>query len=186
MTVVSQRERKLKWRGLDWLEALLSVVCGLLLAVFTFATLANVIGRILNRPILWIDELIIGAFIWGIFLGAAVAVRRSDHFRVASFVDALPRYWRLAFETVIQLVVLGCALSVVVFGYDNFLQGFRNYLETTGTPIAVITASVPVFGALTLIFSAERLVNIWRVVLASDYQPEDFSDLDLKNEEGSI
>lgn len=169
MTLVSQKDRALKWRILDKLEAVLIVLCGLNLALFTFATLVNVVTRLRNTPILWINELILGAFVWGIFLGGAVAVRRNEHFRLASFVDTLPRYWRLAFETFIQIVMLACAIAIAVYGYKNFLQGFHNYLETTGTPISVITASVPVFGVLTAIFSIERLVNSWTVLLSPDH-----------------
>ena len=186
MPIVDQTERNLKWRTLDRLEAVLSILCGLSLATFTVATMVNVAGRMLDRPLLWINELILGTFIWGIFLGAAVAVRRNAHFRLASFSEGLTRYWRLFFETVILIIVLACAVSVAVFGYVNFLQGFHNYLETTGTPIATITAAVPVFGALTVIFGIERLVNVWRVVLSSKVGTDAFEHLDPAREEGSI
>lgn len=165
MSTGSSKERALKWRQLDWLESGLVIVCALNLALFTVATLINVISRSLDRPVLWINELILGAFVWGVFLGASVAVRRNEHFRIAGFVDGLPRYWRLGFETIIQIIIFGCGACIAVYGYTNFLQGFHDYLETTGTPIAVITAAVPVFGVLTMIFCVERVTNVWKILL---------------------
>lgn len=187
MPIVSQIDRALKWRFLDKLEALLTILCAFNLALFTVATLISVITRTANHPILWIDELILGAFVWGIFLGASVAVRRNQHFRIAAFVDGLSMYWRLVFETFIQCVVIACAVCISVFGYVNFLQGFGNYLETTGTPIAVITASVPVFGGLTIIFSLERLINTWRLMLSKDHLEDGHEGrYSLADDEGAI
>jgi len=171
MKIVSDRERELKWRALDPLEFVLIVICGLLLSIFTFSVLINVVTRLTNTPILWLNELIVGTFVWGIFLGGSVAVRRNEHFTLASFVETLPKYWQLGFVTFIQLVMLATAMCFAIFGYINFLQGFYNYLETTGTPIAVITASVPVCGVLTAIFSIERLVHAWTNVIFDDRKP---------------
>ncbi|WP_157956712.1 TRAP transporter small permease [Salinicola halimionae] len=171
MKIVSERERELKWKALDPLEFILIVTCGLLLTTFTFSVLINVITRLTNTPVLWLNELIVGTFVWGIFLGGSVAVRRNEHFTLASFVENLPTYWQLGFVTFIQLVMLVTAGCFAIFGYINFLQGFHNYLETTGTPIAVITASVPMCGVLTAIFSFERLVHAWKNVLFDHRKP---------------
>lgn len=165
MEIVSRRERDLKWPILDWLELILIVICGLLLTLFTFAVFVNVVTRELNVPILWLQELITAAFIWGIFLGGSVAVRRNEHFRLATFVDSLQGYWRLTAITVIELIMLVLAGCLIVFGWINFLQGFHNYMEPSGTPIAVVTAAVPTCGVLCGIFALERLWNAWSKAL---------------------
>ena len=81
--VLSRKRPQLKWNALDPLEFGLVVVCGLLLAGFLLTELADVAFRILRRPWLEAQEFSLGFFVWGVFMGGAVGVRRNDHFRLA-------------------------------------------------------------------------------------------------------
>ncbi|MQA85464.1 MAG: TRAP transporter small permease subunit [Streptosporangiales bacterium] len=153
--------RHLRWRWLDPLEALLLGVCGLLLATFTTAVLVDVLTRALGTPVNWLQELILGAFVWGVFLGGAVAVRRQQHFRLSALGGSLSGTPRKLVETLRHGVVLGVALWLVLSGYGTFLDGFGNFLQPSGTPLAVLTAAIPVCGLLAAVFTIETLVNGW-------------------------
>jgi len=61
-----------------------------------------------------------------------------------------------------RLVVLVVAISMVVFGYRNYLTGYGSFLMPSLTPIAVLYAAIPVAGALVALFTVEELVNGWR------------------------
>ena len=69
---------------------------------------------------------------------------------------------RTLVETFNRLVVLGVALSMIVFGYRNYLTGFGSFLMPSLTPIAVLYAAIPVAGVLVALFTVEELVNGWR------------------------
>ena len=154
--------RHLKWPALDGLERFLMVTCALLLLAFTVSELADVILRTLRRP--WLDagEFEIGFFVWGVFLGMGVAVRRDQHFRLTAAGQALRGRKRLVLETFNRLVILATAIAMIVFGYINYLTGFGSFLMPSLTPIAVLYAAIPVGGALAALFTVEELVNGWR------------------------
>ena len=63
--MVLQKERHLKWEALDVVERALMGICGLLLAVFTVTVLLDVTTRFTGTPILWLQEVTLGAFVWG-------------------------------------------------------------------------------------------------------------------------
>ena len=160
--ILSRKRPQLKWRALDPLEFALIVVCGLLLAGFLLSELADVAFRILRRPWLEAQEFSLGFFVWGVFMGGAVGVRRNDHFRLAASAEVFAGGVRTAIETFQQLVMVAVAAAMVWFGYLNFLTGFGSYLMPSLTPIAVLYAAIPVAGALIGLFSVEKLVNGWR------------------------
>ena len=161
-SVVLQKERHLKWEALDVVERTLMGLCGLLLAVFTVTVLLDVTTRFTGTPILWLQEVTLGAFVWGVFTGGAVAVRRNEHFLLARIASSLQGRRRLVLETISHLVLLAVALFLVLFGFLFFLLGFGIHSQPSGTPVAVITAAIPVSGAFIALFTVERLVNGWR------------------------
>lgn len=154
--------RHLKWAALDGLERGLMLTCGALLAGVTVCEAADVVLRNLGHPWLDANEFASGFFVWGIFLGMSVAVRRDQHLRLANIGESLRGRKRRLVETVNRLVVLGCSLCMVVFGYFNTLNGFGSLLMPSETPVAVLYAAIPVAGALCALFSLEELVNGWR------------------------
>jgi TRAP-type C4-dicarboxylate transport system permease small subunit len=88
-----------------------------------------------------------------------VATRRNDHLYLTAVSEALHGTSRLVIEIVIRLVVLGVALSLVYFGYLNFLRGFSSFRMPSLTPIASLYAAIPIAGALVALFTVEQLVN---------------------------
>lgn len=161
-TVVSRRDRHLKWRAFDTIERVLMWFSGVFLATFSITVLLDVVTRSIGRPINSLQEITLGAFVWGIFIGGAAALRRNEHFHLAVAAQYFRGSKRTLIETFNHLVILGVCLFLVYFGYFNFLQGFGNFLQPSGTPIAVITAAIPVSGGLMTLFTVERIVNGWR------------------------
>jgi len=137
-------------------------LCALLLLGFTIVEVADVVCRNLRRPWLNANEFAAGFFVWGVFLGMGVAVRRDQHFRLTAIAATMRGARRTLIETVNRLVILAVALSMIVFGYRNYLNGYGSFLMPSLTPIAVLYAAIPVAGALIALFTVEELVNGWR------------------------
>ena len=76
-SLVLERQRHLKWRLLDPVEQVLMVMCGLALAGFSCTVFFDVVTRSLGHPVLWVQEVTTTFFVYGIFIGAAAATRRS-------------------------------------------------------------------------------------------------------------
>lgn len=166
MTVVSrlvpERQRHLKWPALDGLERALMVMCGVTLLGFSTSVICDIVTRTIGHPWLWLQEVTSTFFVYGIFIGAAVATRRNDHLYLTALSDSLHGSARLLVETVIRLVVIAVALWMIYFGYINFLRGFGSFRMPSMTPIASLYAAIPLSGVLIALFAVEQLVNGWR------------------------
>ena len=147
---------------LDPLERALMVLCGVAITGFTVSVMCDVVTRTLGRPWLWLQEVTMTFFIYGVFIGAGAATRRNDHLYLAALAESMSGRRRLAFETFNRLVMLAVALSMVWFGYLNFLDGFRSLRMPSMTPLASLYAAIPICGALVALFTVEQLVNGWK------------------------
>jgi TRAP-type C4-dicarboxylate transport system permease small subunit len=157
--LVLNRQRHLKWPALDWLELLLMILCGVTLFGFSVSVSLDIITRTIGHPWLWLQEVTSTLFIYGIFIGAAVATRRNDHLYLTALADALHGTPRLAVEIVTRAAVLVVAACLVYFGYRNYLRGFGSFRLPSMTPIASLYAAIPLSGALIFLFTLEQLVN---------------------------
>ncbi|MBV8493238.1 MAG: TRAP transporter small permease [Alphaproteobacteria bacterium] len=161
-SLVSDRQRHLKWSWLDPVEQILMAICGVALAGFSSTVFFDVVTRSLGHPVLWVQEVTMTFFVYGIFIGTAAAARRNDHLYLTAIAEALRGTPRLLVETFTRLVVLGAALCMVWFGFINFLQGFGSFRMPSMTPIASLYAAIPFSGALVALFTVEQLLNGWR------------------------
>src|ERR1700745_3110857 len=143
-----QRQRHLKWRGLDWLEVALMILCGLLCFGFSLSVTADIVTRTIGHPWLWLQEVTSTLFIYAIFIGAAVATRRNDHLYLTGISESMHGTSRTIVEVLIRLVVLGVSFCLVWYGYLNYLRGFGSFRLPSGTPIASLYAVIPLSGLL--------------------------------------
>jgi len=157
--LVLQRQRHLKWKVLDPLEMILMVICGLTLFGFSLSVCCDIATRLLGDPWLWLQEVTSTLFVYGIFIGAAVATRRNDHLYLTAFAESMHGPARVAAEVTIRLVVLGVALCLIYFGYINYLRGFGSFRLPSNTPIASLYAAIPLCGCLIALFTIEQIVN---------------------------
>ena len=157
--LVLNRQRHLKWRAFDVLELALMILCGILLFGFSTTTTFDIVTRTIGHPWLWLQEVTSTFFIYAIFAGAAAATRRNDHLYLTALSEAMHGTPRVIIEIIIRLVVLGVALSMVYFGYLNFLRGFSSFRMPSMTPIASLYAAIPISGALIALFTVEQMVN---------------------------
>jgi TRAP-type C4-dicarboxylate transport system permease small subunit len=157
--LVSRRQSHLKWRAFDLLELTLMGLCGILLFAFCSTVIFDIITRTIGHPWLWLQEVTSTFFIYAIFFGAAVATRRNDHLYLTAIAESLRGKLRTAVEILTRLVVLGVAVSFIVFGYLNFLRGFSSFRMPSLTPIASLYAAIPICGVLIAAFAIEQIVN---------------------------
>jgi TRAP-type C4-dicarboxylate transport system permease small subunit len=157
--LVLKRQRYLKWRALDPLEAVLMMLCGVLLFGFCTTVILDIVTREIGHPWLWLQEVTSTLFIYAIFTGTAAATRRNDHLYLTAIADTLHGTPRLVVEVATRVVVLGVALCFVYFGYLNFLRGFSSFRMPSMTPIASLYAAIPICGVLVALFTIEQLVN---------------------------
>lgn len=161
-SLVLPEQRHLKWRVFDVLEQILMVLCGLAITGFSVLVMCDVITRTIGRPWLWLQEVTMTFFIYGIFIGVAAATRRNDHLYLAVLAESMTGNKRLFFEMFNRIVVLAVAFCMIYFGYLNFLDGFKSLRMPSMTPMASFYAAIPLCGVLVAIFTIEQMVNGWK------------------------
>ncbi|HEY2862521.1 MAG TPA: TRAP transporter small permease subunit [Casimicrobiaceae bacterium] len=160
--LILQRHRQLKWKAFDPLEAILMVLCGVSIAMFTLAVLLDVITRTVGAPWLWLQQVTTAFFAWGVFIGMAAATRRNDHFYLTEITKRMTGAPRSVIEITNRIIVLIVAVVIVWCGTQNALLDLGSFRMPSLIPLTVYTAIVPIAGALVALFSLEQLVNGWK------------------------
>jgi TRAP-type C4-dicarboxylate transport system permease small subunit len=78
-----------------------SLLIGIVLAITT-----QVFTRYaLNRPIIWVEEFSVYAFIWGTFLGASIGLKYGRHVKIETYVSHLPARGQAAARLLVNLII---------------------------------------------------------------------------------
>lgn len=103
---------------------------GLIVAAIT----AQVFTRyVLGRPIAWVEESATYAFIWMVFIGASIGLKRSRHIVIATFGSRLPPRAAAAVRALVWLLVIATLAVLIVQGYKVF--GVESRSKTISLPI---------------------------------------------------
>ena len=126
----------------------------------------DVVTRELGSAWLWLQLVTTGFFAWGVFIGMATATRRIDHLNLVEITKRMSGPKRSFMEIINRLVILVVGLAMVVFGFQNFLNDLGSYRAPSLIPLATYTASVPIAGALIVLF-CHRADRQWLACTAS-------------------
>lgn len=116
---------------------------------------------VLVRTFTWYDEVARLLFVWIVFLGAAVGVKRTAHFRLHLVVDRFPPALQRATVIFGLLAVMGFGWILIQQGWKLVELGQFQQTPVMGLSKQYIYASVPVGGALVILFS---LGHLWRAL----------------------
>ena len=179
-TLILQRHRHLKWKAFDRLEALLMILCGVCITMFTLSVFLDVVTRTVGAPWLWLQQVTTAFFAWGVFIGMAAATRRNDHFYLSEITKRMTGLPRSVIESANRLVVLAVALVLVFFGWRNAVLDLGSFRMPSLIPLTVYTAIVPVAGVMIALFSIEQLVNGWKHGFEGPEDRDDVPVVELK------
>lgn len=142
-------------------RALSQVVEGLLLVMMVVLCADVFLGvfsrYVMARTFTWYDEIARLLFVWIVFLGAAVGVRRAAHFRLHLVVDRFTPRLRRATELVGVLVLMGFGLLLIQQGWKLVELGQFQRTPVMGLSKQYVYASVPAGGALIILYSLPHL-----------------------------
>ena len=146
-------------------RALSQVVEGLLLVMMVVLCLDVFLGvfsrYVMGRTFTWYDEIARLLFVWIVFLGAAVGVRRSAHFRLHLVLDRLSPGIRRVAHVIGVLVLMGFGLLMIQQGWKLVELGQFQRTPVMGLSKRYVYASVPAGGALIILYS---LPHLWRAL----------------------
>lgn len=132
---------------------------GLLFAGLILTIAWQVGGReVLRVPAIWTQEAALFLFTWCVFLGSAVAVRRSAHYVCEVLPPSMPR-GRACLKLLGDAGIAVAALVLLWGGWGFAEIGLYRDLETLGIAEAWQMAAMPVGAALMLLFLIEVVVR---------------------------
>jgi TRAP-type transport system small permease protein len=139
----------------DLVERVFMIVAGVLFAIFIATIFYQVLARnYLSISVNWTDEVALLCFVWSVFLGAAVAVRRRAHY----VVELLPEGFITANNALRLFGSVACLPVIyvlVVHGQIFTGMGLRRASVSLGIPLAYVFAAIPVSGLAMAAFSVE-------------------------------
>ena len=146
-------------------RALSHVVEGLLLVMMVVLCADVFLGvfsrYVIGRTFTWYDEIARLLFVWIVFLGAAVGVRRGVHFRLHLLVDRFSPAVRRAVHVLGLLVLVGFGLLLIQQGWKLVELGQFQRTPVMGLSKRYVYASVPTGGLLIILYS---LPQLWRAL----------------------
>lgn len=161
----------------ECIESILSFLCASLLAVFTFLVSLQIIARgLLNYSMAWSIEASLMAFIWSIFLGAPIALRRRLHFNIEIF----SKNWvkcNLILDIFGDLCCYLVLYVMVVYGVEFARMGISQYFSYLYISQSFLMVAIFVSGALMVPICTE---NLFRDIVsfrnALSYRPKKVED----------
>ena len=150
----------------DYLEKALRLAMGVLCIVLLLCLFVEVLNRYIffvSWPI--IQFIVPFCFLWMCMFGAAIAVRRGQHFEVDLVAKLLPgRAHQIHRALMLLLVMLGA--GIVIWSSIPFLEmGLLRRNSATGISMIYIYPSLMVGGVLMVLLGIEQLI---RTVTGSD------------------
>ena len=133
-------------------------VCIALMVVLVADVFLGVWSRYVMRATFqWYDEVARLCFVWMIFLGAAVAVRRGAHFRLHLLIDRFGTSARRRVDLLVTLIVIGFAAVLVTGGLAIAPLARRQVTDALEISMLWFYAALPVGGALMIVFALPQL-----------------------------
>lgn len=144
------------------LERTVEYLMALALAIMVALVFGNVVMRYLfNSGFAAAEEVARLMFVWLIFLGAILALRRHGHLGVAMLQARLPRPLRRACAVLSHLLMLYGLWLFAAGSWSQTVIGMGTYSTVLRYPTAFMAASGLVCSASMIVIVA---ANLWRIV----------------------
>lgn len=139
---------------------MLKIVVNTLLWVMTADVFTGVIFRyVLEKPLVWADELALICAVWMTLIGAGVVYEEDQHLYVDFLAERLRGHKKMVLELIINLSIMPLFLVLIKGGFA--LVGTTYTSITPGLKISVAVEYLPacIGGALLMLFNVEKIVG---------------------------
>jgi TRAP-type C4-dicarboxylate transport system permease small subunit len=141
-------------------DILLDGVVAVLLAATLILSFLQVVARyvfLVSTP--WSEELARLLFVWGVFLGAAVGVKRDLHTRVDFIFQRLSARASALLLAGMDLLVAGMAVIMILYGAQLLYSTRTDFSTSLGYPRNLFYVPVPISGMLMLWFLIPGMIR---------------------------
>lgn len=167
-TVMSKSEcvlQKMNRIG-DVVESILNV-----LAVISVAVVILVLGREINIPVVWLDEISTYSVVWVVFIGLALGYRNDMFPRVDIICHLIPQKWNQYLGIFWDVVALVFLCLIMVSGKDYIVRTFQSGTTSAqlNMPLYIVYLG-PIIGYLCTTYFT--ICNIFAQILKTKHGKE--------------
>lgn len=159
------------------IEMVFMLIAGSLFAIFIATIFYQVLARNwLAISVGWTDEIALMCFVWSVFLGAAVAVRRRVHY----VVEIMPDAWVNSTNALRLFGALACIPVIYVLVFNGYIltgMGWRRVSVALRLPLAWIFMSIPISGVAMALFLIEVILDDIRRLRSGESAERPLEDL---------
>ncbi len=149
---------KLIVKALDGFGYLLLIVATLVMVI---SILLQVFFRYaMNAPLYWSEEAARYAFVWLVFIGAAIASKRGAHIGVDYLVMHLPKFPRNVLEIFVNLLVLFFIACVIYMSVGVIKINMTQLSPAMRVPMGYIFMAIPTGLGISFVYIAISLCKI--------------------------
>lgn len=151
-------------RAADLVEKIQCLFSMILFITFLICIVIQILTRYVPFiRITWTEEISVYTFIWAILMGAAVMLKRNEHFAFEFFRSRVTGAARLAVETLIYGIIFAFSLYVAYCGLMLTKQ-FWNWTLTSITWISqrYVWSALIVSGLTMAFYALSNLVEIYQ------------------------
>lgn len=144
------------------LEGAATILGAVALGVLTAVVIAEVIARyVFNAPIIWSNEVATYLFIYSVFFGGSVALKRRELMDVRILRERSPVTAQWAMGLLVHLAILGFTLVGIFYSGILILTSLRTgtISPALGIPMLYVYLPIPLGFALMGIFSLTNLLQ---------------------------
>lgn len=163
------------WRLLNavgWIERVIGVA--LLTLIVVLITIGVLTRYIINRPIVWAEDVSTFAFIWAAFLGAAIGFKELRHIQIDTFLGKLGPRSRALFNAALHVVMLLCCIQLARYAWT--IMDIERRSMTISLPVNLprhLFYSVPLFVGLVSIGATAVYFVLAHLAQAATGRPVD-------------
>ena len=149
------------------LENIQAVIGGLFLFVLLIVVFMDVLFRQVGTPLVWLQNIAGFSFIWVVFFGAALGLKKGTHYRIEIFSKA-----GIKFRKFMDLTVFTCEaifiLVLIIYGYQFAVMSMQRLVMPGGVPMFYAVVAIPLSGVFMLCYFIE-IVTSWIAKKPGEY-----------------
>ncbi|MCG8482928.1 MAG: TRAP transporter small permease [Clostridia bacterium] len=134
------------------------VLCAILLAAMTVIIFIQIIFREMGIPAAWSEELARYMFVWQIYIGCALGVKRRKHIKVDAVMLLIKDKWHVVMYIISNILFMVFCIIISIYGMELLYK--IQFIQKQVSPAMRIPTVIPyssfVFGCLLMII---RLVQ---------------------------
>lgn len=140
----------------EWLAGTLFMLMFAILVLQIFSR------QVMGDPLIWSEELARLIFVYIGMLGVSLGIKNRQHIYIDFLYTKFPDKIKKFISTFIQIIILGCLLFFLYFGYDLFIKKEEIEIVSLGISLKWMYLSLPIIAILMIIRFYQAYVDSFK------------------------